>query len=514
MAGSALIYGARLSARLQTSFAEHVLRREGNMRLSHPELWRKNAFINGIWVEAASGTRMDVHDPATGETVGSVPDMDKTDADRAVDAATEAFPAWRDATAGHRASLLKKWHELILRHADDLALIMTLEQGKPLSESKGEIAYAASFVEWFSEEARRAYGDIIPSHAPDKRILALKQPVGVVAAITPWNFPSAMITRKVAPALAVGCSVLVKPSELTPLSALALAFLAQEAGFPPGVFNVITTSSPETFSEAVMNRADVRKISFTGSTRVGKMLMGQAAASIKRLSLELGGNAPFIVFDDADLEKAVQGAIASKYRNAGQTCVCANRIFVQDSIHDEFLSRYRRAVSAVNVGPGIQESSDIGPLINEAAVEKVEGLLNEAQAAGATLLIGGKRHERGGTYFEPTIVTGVTDSMSIAKTEIFGPVSSVFRFTDEAEVVRRANDTPFGLAAYFYTTNLARSWRVSEGLDYGIVGINTGLISTPVAPFGGMKESGLGREGSKYGIEEFLEIKYVCVGEV
>jgi len=483
-------------------------------RLLNPNLFRESAFVKGEWVGASSGKRVSVRNPADGEHLGHVPDMDESDAQRGVDAAVLAFPGWRDRTAGDRASLLKRWHELILLNLEDLALLMTLEQGKPLSESRGEIAYAASFVEWFAEEARRAYGDVIPSHARDKRILALKQPVGVVVAITPWNFPSAMITRKVAPALAVGCTVLVKPSELTPLSALALAYLAHEAGFPPGVFNVLTTSQPESFAGAIMGRPEVRKISFTGSTAVGKILMRQASNSVKRVSLELGGNAPFIVFDDADLEKAVAGAIASKYRNAGQTCVCANRIFVQDGIYDQFMAGYTEAVSRLTVGPGQDQTSDIGPLINQAAVEKVESLLTEARAGGALIVAGGQRHPLGGTFFEPTIVSHLTDSMAISKTEIFGPVSSIYRFSDEKEVIQRANNTPFGLAAYFYTNDLARSWRVSEQLEYGIVGINTGLISTPVAPFGGVKESGLGREGSSYGLDEYLETKYVCIGEV
>ncbi len=476
------------------------------------ELILESSFINGVWQDASDGKRFDVVNPATGERLASVPHLMRSDVHLAVDAAVTAFPGWRDKLAEERAGLLKKWHRLILDHTEELALLMTMEQGKPLKESRGEIAYAASFVEWFAEEARRSYGDVIPTHMAGKRILALKQPVGVVAAITPWNFPAAMITRKVAPALAVGCTVLVKPSELTPLTALALAKLSEIAGIPPGVFNVLTTKDPEAFGSAVMEREDVRKISFTGSTRVGKILLRQAADSVKRVSLELGGNAPFIVFNDAHLESAVEGAIASKYRNAGQTCVCSNRIFVQSGIYEPFLKLYTQAVERLSVGPGDQEDSDIGPLINAAALDKVKSLIQKAVADGAKIVCGGGGHERGGTFFEPTILTDVQDSMAISKDEIFGPVSTLHTFESEDEVIERANNTPYGLASYFYTQDLARSWRVSEKLDFGIVGINTGLISTTVAPFGGMKESGLGREGSKYGIEEYLETKYVCVG--
>lgn len=476
------------------------------------DLLMQSAFIGGQWVSAADGGRFDVFNPATEDLLASVPNMNAKDVQKAVDQALEAFTGWKERLAGERASILKRWNQLILDHTEELALLMTLEQGKPLKESRNEIVYAASFVEWFAEEARRTYGDVIPSHVQDKRILTIKQPVGVVAAITPWNFPAAMITRKVAPALAAGCTVLVKPSELTPLTALALAKLSVKAGFPSGVFNVLTVKDPSVFGTVVMQRSEVRKISFTGSTRVGKILMGQAAATVKRVSLELGGNAPFIVFDDADLDTAVEGALTSKYRNAGQTCVCSNRIFVQSGIYDHFVTRYTAAVARLKVGAGNAEDSDIGPLIDLKALEKVNYLVQNAVLNGAKVVTGGTPSSLGKTFFNPTVITHVQDSMTISKEEIFGPVSAIYRFDSEDEVIARANNTPYGLASYFYTKDLARSWRVSEKLDFGIVGINTGLIATSVAPFGGMKESGLGREGSKYGMDEFLETKYVCVG--
>lgn len=480
--------------------------------LAVEDLLRDNAFVNGHWVSADSGNRFEVTNPADGATLTSVPDLSPDDVAQAVEAAREAFNAWKGQTAGYRARLLNRWHDLILENEEDLALLMTLEQGKPMREARGEIRYAASFVRWFAEEARRAYGDVIPPHMADKRILALKQPVGVVAAITPWNFPAAMITRKVAPALAVGCTVVIKPSEWTPLTALALARLAEDAGFPSGVLNVVTTMDAAGVGELLTSHPDVRKISFTGSTRVGKLLLRGAAETVKRVSLELGGNAPFIVFDDADLEAAVDGAVASKYRNAGQTCVCANRILVQEGIAEEFTVRLTAKTSKLTVGPGVDEASDIGPLINEAALGKVQRLISEATESGAQLRTGGESHQLGRTFFEPTLLSGVTDAMDISSEEIFGPVSAISTFCTEDEVVRRANDTPFGLAAYVYTRDYARAWRVPEALEYGMIGVNTGMISTPVAPFGGVKQSGIGREGSRYGIEEFLETKAVTIG--
>ena len=476
--------------------------------------YQTDAYVNGEWTAAASGARFDVTNHATGEVIASVSDLRQLDVEGAIAAATLAFPAWSKQLAPERANALKRWFALILEHEERLAQIMTAEQGKPLAEARGEIRYAASFVEWFSEEARRVYGDIIPAHPTATRLLTLKQAVGVVAAITPWNFPAAMITRKVGAALAAGCTVLVKPSELTPLTALALADLAQKAGIPAGVFNVVTTSDPEQFSVPVMSSNDVRKISFTGSTAVGKMLLRRAADSVKRVSLELGGNAPFIVFDDANVEAAVEGAIAYKYRNGGQTCVCSNRIYVQEGIMPQFSALFAKRVSQLQVGPGTSPTCDIGPLINQKAVDKVQRLIQNATEGVAKVLLGWKLSPLGGTFFAPTILVGGRDSMDISKEEIFGPVSVLYSFTSEEEVIKRANDTAFGLAAYFYTQDLARSWRVSEQLEYGIVGINTGLISTAVGPFGGMKESGLGREGSRYGVDEYLETKFVCVGGI
>jgi len=490
--------------------------------LTIDSLLRTSSFVNGFWVDAENGDTFGVVNPADGTELARVSDLSPADARSAVVAAHDAFPDWSARLAEERASLLMQWHDLMMENADDLALLMTLEQGKPISEARGEVAYGAAFVKWFAEEARRAYGDVIPSHDTDKRILALRQAVGVVLTVTPWNFPIAMITRKAAAALAAGCTVISKPAEDTPLSALALARLSELAGLPPGVFNVIPTSRPAEVVEALMADTRIRKVSFTGSTEVGKIIMGQAAPSVKRVSLELGGNAPFIVFDDADVDVAARDVLASKYRNAGQTCVCANRIFVQDGIYDAFLDAYRRLHTGLRVGPGVDEESDIGPLINQEAVDKVVRLLDGATQQGARIVlggglidgaaIGGGSHAPGNTFFAPTIVEGVRDDMALASEEIFGPVSAIYRFSTEEDVIRRANDTPFGLAAYFHARDNARIWRVSEALEYGIVGVNTGTISTPVAPFGGMKESGFGREGSRFGMDEYLEIKYVCIG--
>ncbi|MBK8705241.1 MAG: NAD-dependent succinate-semialdehyde dehydrogenase [Saprospiraceae bacterium] len=480
--------------------------------LQHPGLLRKEAFIDGKWVSAADGSTFSVNNPASGELLAEVPDMDAADTRTAIAAAHSAFPAWRAATAATRAGLLRRWYDLLMAHADDLALLLTLEQGKPLAEAKGEITYGASFIEWFAEEARRVYGDVIPGHAADKRIVVIKQPVGVVAAIAPWNFPNAMIARKVAPALAAGCTVVIKPAEATPLSALAMAVLAQEAGIPAGVLNVVTTNRPALVGAELTANPMVRKVSFTGSTAVGKLLMQQCAGTVKRLSLELGGNAPFIVFDDADIDAAVEGAIASKYRNAGQTCVCANRILVQRGVYEDFAQRLSEAVKLQRVGQGTEPGATIGPLINIKALEKVEALVADAVSKGARIMTGGRRHELGGTFYEPTILCDVRPDMALSQQEIFGPVAPLFVFDTEADAIAMANDTPYGLAAYFYGRDVSRIWRVAEALEYGMVGINTGLISTAVAPFGGMKESGFGREGSYYGMEEFLEVKYLCMG--
>ena len=449
---------------------------------------------------------------ADGSLLGAVPDLSRAEAKSAIEAANAAWPSWRDKTAKERGAVMRKWFELILANQEDLAALMTAEQGKPLAEARGEVVYGASFVEWFAEEAKRVYGDTIPTFANNKRIVVIKQPIGVVAAITPWNFPMAMITRKVAPAIAVGCTVVIKPAEDTPLSALALAVLAERAGMPKGVLNIVTTADPAEIGAELTSNPLVRKVSFTGSTEVGKLLMAQSATTVKKVSLELGGNAPFIVFDDADLDAAVQGALASKYRNAGQTCVCANRLLVQDGVYDAFAAKLAEAVKTFKVGPGLSGDSNQGPLINEQAVEKVERHIADALAKGAQLALGGKRHALGGTFFEPTILTGVTRDMLCAREETFGPVAPLFRFHSEDEAVAFANDTEFGLAAYFYTRDIGRCWRVAEKLEYGIVGINEGIISTEVAPFGGVKESGIGREGSKYGIDDFVESKYLCLG--
>ncbi|MCO6487701.1 MAG: NAD-dependent succinate-semialdehyde dehydrogenase [Phaeodactylibacter sp.] len=482
--------------------------------LQNPTLFQNKAFINGGWADAGNGKTYPVRNPANGALITEVPDMGAIETKRAIEAANDALPEWKAKTAGERAAILRRWYQLQMANADDLGLILTTEQGKPLPEAKGEIKYGASFVEWFAEEAKRAYGDVIPGHGADKRIVVIKQPIGVVAAITPWNFPNAMITRKVAPALAAGCTVVAKPAQDTPLSALALAELASQAGFPPGVFNVVTTNSPAEVGGELTANPIVRKLSFTGSTRVGKLLMEQCAGTVKKVGLELGGNAPFIVFDDADIDAAVEGAIASKYRNAGQTCVCANRLYAQDAIYDEFVEKLAKKVKEQKVGPGVEDGVVIGPLINQAGLEKVETLVADAVEKGASVVTGGRRHKLGGTFYEPTVLANVNAGMRVTNEEIFGPVAPVYRFQDELEVIAAANSTQYGLAAYFYGRDVGRVWRVAEALEYGMVGINTGMISTAVAPFGGVKESGIGREGSKYGLEEFMEVKYLCFGGI
>ena len=484
------------------------------MELQDPTLLRTRAYVGGEWIDADSGATFDVTDPATGDVVATVADLGVDETRRAVDLADEAQKAWAARTAKDRGAVLRRWYELFLEHKEDLALIMTCEMGKPIGESRGEVVYAANFIDWFAEEGKRAYGEVIPTHDPTKRLLVLKQPIGVVSAITPWNFPQAMITRKVAPALAAGCASLVRPASETPLSALAAAELADRAGLPPGVLNVIpATDSPAVGRELTTNPT-IRKISFTGSTPIGKLLLGQAAGTVKKASMELGGNAPFIVFDDADVDSAVEGAIVSKYRNSGQTCVCANRFLVQEGVYDEFAKKFAEAVADLKVGPGIDESSEIGPLVNEDAIDKVEELVQGALAEGAGVLTGGRRHALGRTYYEVTVLTDVTPDMAIHGEEIFGPVAPLFRFSTEDEAVAMANDTQYGLAAYFYAADMGRTWRVSEGLEYGMVGVNTGLISTEVAPFGGFKESGIGREGSHHGLDEYLETKYVAIGGI
>ena len=481
--------------------------------LKDPSLWRQQCYVDGKWIDADDGGSMPVVDPATGMPVGTAPVMHAAETRRAIDAANRALPAWRSKTARERSAILRKWQDLMLANVEDLALILTTEQGKPLSEAKGEVTIGAAYVEWFAEEAKRVYGDVIPTIANDRRLVVVKEAVGVCAAITPWNFPCSMITRKVSPALAAGCTVVIKPAEATPYSAFALAELAQRAGFPPGVLNVITGDAPSIGGEMCANPT-VRKVSFTGSTEVGRLLMKQVAPTIKKISLELGGNAPFIVFDDADLDAAAEGAIISKYRNAGQTCVCANRFFVHDKVYDAFTAKLVARVEALKVGPGTDSGVTQGPLINAEAVDKVDAHLGNAKAHGAKVATGGKRHALGGTFYEPTVLTGVTPDMQIFREETFGPVAPLIRFKDDAEVVELANRTEFGLASYFYSRDIGRIWRVAEALEYGMVGVNTGLITTEVAPFGGMKQSGLGREGAKYGIDEFIEVKYICFGGV
>jgi len=480
-------------------------------KLKRPQLLEERCLIGGQWVNGEE--KIAVRNPATGEVIANVPRFGHAETTSAIEAAARAMPAWAAKTAKERAVILRRWFDLIIANTEDLASIMTAEQGKPMAEARGEVAYAANFIEWFAEEGKRAYGDVIPAHDKSMRLLVVKQPIGVTAAITPWNFPAAMITRKAGPALAAGCPMIIKPASATPLTAFALCRLAEEAGVPPGILSCITGNAGE-ISDAFCSNPLVRKISFTGSTEIGRDLMANAAQHITKLSLELGGNAPFIVFDDADLDAAVAGAMQSKFRNAGQTCVCANRLYVQNGIHDAFVERLSKAVGDLKIGNGFDEGVTIGPLINEGAVAKIESHINDALAKGATLAAGGRRSELGGSFFEPTVMTGMTSDMLVAKDETFAPLAPVFRFSDEAEVVRMANDTCFGLAAYFFARDLGKVWRVAEALEYGIVGVNTGLISTEVAPFGGVKESGLGREGSKYGIEDYLEIKYICMGGI
>ncbi|CAH2031874.1 NADP-dependent succinate-semialdehyde dehydrogenase [Trichlorobacter ammonificans] len=483
------------------------------LTLSDPALLRQQCYLNGQWLHADTDGTIDVVNPADGRIIGTVPRMGTSETRRAIEAAHVAFPEWRARTAKERAAILRRWFELIMANQEDLAVIMTAEQGKPLAESRGEIAYAASFIEWFAEEGKRVYGDTIPGYARDKRIVVTKEPIGVCAAITPWNFPAAMITRKAGPALAAGCTMVVKPATATPFSALALAELGERAGIPAGVFSVITGSSKQIGDEMTGNPL-VRKLTFTGSTEIGKQLTAQCAGTMKKVSMELGGNAPFIVFDDADLDAAVEGAVASKYRNTGQTCVCTNRLLVQAGVYDAFVEKLAAAVARMRVGNGLTDEVQQGPLIDEASVQKVEEHIADAVAKGATIRLGGKRHPLGGTFFEPTILCNVTPEMLVAREETFGPLAPIFRFTSEEEAMRMANDTEFGLASYFYTRDIGRVWRVAEALEYGMVGINTGLLSTEVAPFGGVKESGLGREGSHYGIDEFVEVKYLCMGGI
>ena len=479
--------------------------------LKDSSLIRSQCYIGGKWIDASSGRMRDIINPADGSIVGSVPICGTAETREAIKAALSAFPAWRAQSATERSQILHRWYQLVTENQDDLALILTYEQGKPLQEARGEIHYAASFIQWFAEEAKRIYGEVIPSTSIDRRFIILKEPVGVCAAITPWNFPSAMITRKVAPALAAGCTVVSKPAGQTPLSALALAVLAERAGMPAGVFNVIAGDTLEIGKELTSN-PEVRKLSFTGSTEVGRFLMEQCAPTLKKLSLELGGNAPFIVFDDADLDAAVTGAMASKFRNSGQTCICANRFLVQDGVYDHFAEKLKDAVSGLKVGNGLDADSTQGPLVNETAVAKVEELINDALVRGGWLKCGGKRHALGGTFFQPTVLVDVTSDMRVSKEEIFGPVAPLIRFQYDSDAISLANDTEYGLAAYFYARDLRRVWRVAEALECGMIGINTGVISTAVAPFGGVKNSGMGREGSKYGIDEYVQIKFLCIG--
>jgi len=480
--------------------------------LNNETLLKTAGYINGQWIGTESTNRFDVKNAYSQELICSLPEMGKAETEQAITAANNAWPNWRSKTAKERASILKKWFNLILENQEDLATLMTLEQGKPLAESRGEVVYGASFIEWFAEEGKRTYGDIIPTPSNDRRILVIKQPIGVVAAITPWNFPIAMITRKCAPALAAGCPVVIKPAAETPLSALALAELADQAGIPAGILNVVVGTNAREIGETLTSSSIVRKLSFTGSTAVGKILTRNCAETMKKVSMELGGNAPFIVFDDADLDLAITGVMASKYRNTGQTCVCTNRILAQEGIYDEFVQKLSEAVKSLNVGNGLDEGVSQGPLINNSAVEKVQEHIEDAIAKGGVIVAGGKRHAKGGTLFEPTVIANATIEMKVAKEETFGPLAPVFKFSNEEEAIAMANDTEFGLASYFYTNNINRVWRVSEALEYGMVGVNEGVISNEVAPFGGVKESGLGREGSHYGIDDFLELKYICMG--
>ena len=484
------------------------------MHIDAKTLLRRQAYIGGAWRDAGSGKTFDVTNPATGEVIAKVADCDAKDAQAAIDAAEKAFPAWAAKTAKERGAILRRWFDLLMANQDSLGALLTAEQGKPLAEAKGEIAYGSSFIDWFAEEGKRLYGDIIPTYAAGKRVLVYKQPIGVCASITPWNFPNAMIARKLAPALAAGCTIVARPAELTPLSALAMAELAHRAGLPEGVLNIVPGTDAAGIGKLFCESPQIRKVSFTGSTQVGRLLLKQSADTIKKCSMELGGNAPFIVFDDADLDAAVKGAIASKYRNAGQTCVCANRILVQDGIHDAFAEKFTEAVKKLKVGNGMEEGVFVGPLIEPKAIKKVEDHVKDALDKGAKLMTGGKPHKLGGTFYEPTVLADAKPDMKIFREETFGPVAPLFRFKTEEEAIKLANDTEFGLAAYFYTKDMGRVFRVSEALDYGLVGVNEGVISTEVAPFGGVKQSGLGREGSKYGIEDYLEIKYVCVGGI
>ena len=484
------------------------------LELNNPALLREQSYINGEWVSAADGKTFNVTNPADGSLVATVPELDVAATKAAIEAADAAWPAWRSKTAKERAAILRTWFNLIVANKDDLAQIMTAEQGKPLAESAGEVMYGASFIEWFAEEAKRVYGDVIPTHLPDRRIITIKQGIGVVAAITPWNFPNAMITRKAGPAMAAGCPVVIKPASETPLSALALAVLAEEAGVPAGVFNVLTTTDSRGVGKELTESPLVRKFSFTGSTEVGKILIRQCASTVKKVSMELGGNAPFIVFDDADIDAAVTGAVISKYRNAGQTCVCANRVYVQEGVYDEFVGKFTAAVRDLKVGRGEEAGVNIGPMISTDAIDKVEELLSDATGKGANVIEGGNRHTLGGLFYQPTIVSGVTSDMAFATEEIFGPVAPIFKFSTEDEVIALANATEFGLAAYFYARDLGRVFRVAEGLEYGMVCINDGILSTEVAPFGGVKESGNGREGSKYGMDEYVEIKYITLAGI
>ena len=479
--------------------------------MAYTDFLKQQCYIDGKWCDADSGATLDVTDPGTGKTLGTVPKMGADETLRAIDAAEAALPAWRAKTAGERAKILRKLYELMMEAQDDLGELLSREQGKPLAEGKGEIAYGASFIEWFGEEAKRAYGDTIPGHASDRRIVVIKQPVGVVGAITPWNFPNAMITRKLGPALAAGCTMVIKPASATPYSALAIAALCEKAGIPAGVVNVVTGSAGQIGSR-LTGSPKVAKITFTGSTEIGRQLLKESAETVKKCSMELGGNAPFLVFDDADVDAAIEGAMISKFRNGGQTCVCTNRFYVQDGVYDEFVEKLAARVKAMKVGYGLDEGTEVGPLIDEKAVEKVEEHLKDAVDGGATVLAGGSRNERGGSFFNPTVIAGVKPDMKLASEETFGPLAGVIRFTDEADAIAMANDTEFGLASYFYARDLSRVWRVAEALEAGMVGINTGLISTEVAPFGGVKQSGLGREGSHYGLDDYMELKYLCMG--